>query len=155
MKKEIRVVDEVRGIVRVTCPDERWYVRPSSDPVTGLPTYDYVPSVTWICDTGYVKGIAYFKWLAEKGWDEAEAIKVAAGDKGSKVHQAISMLLDGQVVGIDAAIVNPSTGQPEPVTLEEYDALRSFALWHDRAKPVLLAKDVVVWNDAVGYAGTE
>ena len=29
----------------------------------------------------YPKGIAFYKWLAEKGWDESQALKSAAGDK--------------------------------------------------------------------------
>ena len=97
MEKIIKVVDKKSGIVQVTTVDERWYARPSQDPVTKLPTYQYVPSVTWICDY-YPKGIAFWKWLANKGWDEAQAIKEAAGDRGTKVHQAIVDLLDGKLV---------------------------------------------------------
>jgi hypothetical protein len=45
----------------------------------------------------YPKGIEYFKWLAEHGWDEAEQIKREAGTKGDKVHQAISATLRGAI----------------------------------------------------------
>src|SRR3990167_10229399 len=126
MKKEIREVNQVKGIVRITCPDERWYARSIKDPTTGLPVYEYVPSVTWIAEH-YPKGIGFYKWLAQTGWDESQALKEAAGDKGSKVHTAISALLTGQTVKMDDQVTNPSTGQAEPLTLEEYAAVMSFA----------------------------
>ena len=153
MQKEIRVVDHAKGIVRVTTTDERWYARPSTDPTTGLPVYDYVPSVTWICEH-YPKGIGFYKWLASTGWDESQALKEAAGDKGSRVHQAISALLDTRSARLDDLVMNPSTAQTEPFRLEEYGALMSFVAWHNAALPVVLAKDLVVWNDTYRYAGT-
>ena len=80
MKKEIIVVDEKNGIFRVTLPDERWYTMKSFDTKTSLPIYQYIPSVTWIAGH-YPKGIGFYRWLAEKGWDESQALKNAAGDK--------------------------------------------------------------------------
>ena len=100
MKKLIRDVDEKRGIVQITTYDERWYAHEVKDPITGIPTVIFVPSVTWVAES-YPKGIAFYKWLADKGWDEAEAIKEAAGDKGSKVHHAIEDLLAGREVLLD------------------------------------------------------
>jgi hypothetical protein len=151
MNKDIRTVKN--GIVQITTVDERWYAKSVNDAVTNLPIWTYVPSVTWIVGF-YPKGIGFYKWLAEKGWDEAEAIKEAAGDRGSKVHAALTDLLDGKTVAMDAQCLNPSTEQLEPLSLEEYDAILSFARWHERVKPVLVARDVTVWNDQEGYAGT-
>lgn len=94
MKKLIRRVDPKRGILQVTTVDERWYCRTGTDPKTGNPAMEYVPSATWIAGH-YPKGIWFYKWLAKNGWDEAQAIKEAAADKGSKVHHAISALFDG------------------------------------------------------------
>lgn len=153
MKKEIRTVDTKRGIVQVTTSDERWYIRSTTDPTTGLPQHAFVPSVTWIAEY-YPKGIGFYKWLAQTGWDEAQALKEAAGDKGSKVHTAIAMLLSGQTITLDEAVLNPSTGQAEPLTLEEYQAVMSFAAWHRESRPTLVAADLVIWNDTEGYAGT-
>ena len=152
MKKEIKIVDKEKGILQVTTVDERWYIRQSTDKATGLPIHEYVPSVTWICEH-YPKGIAYYKWLANKGWDEAEAIKEAAGDKGGKVHQAVALLIDGQTVKIDQAFINPRTEQVEPLTLEEYEAAMSFVEWVKAAKPKFLRHEFVVFEDAFGYAG--
>jgi hypothetical protein len=85
--------------LQVTIANERWYVKEEKDPKTELPILKYVPSVTWI--TGhYPKGVQFYKWLAEHGWDESQAIKQAAGDNGSKVHDAISAILRGEEVRI-------------------------------------------------------
>ena len=152
MRKEIRTVDSKKGIVQVTIADERFYGRATADPVTGLPiTYEWVPSVTWI-SSFFPKGIGFYKWLANTGWDESQAIKVAAGDRGSKVHQAIADLLDGRVVAIDAPYQNPTTGQKEELTLEEYEGIVAFRDWWEATKPELIAREFVVWGD--GYAGT-
>lgn len=153
MKKIIRETDEKRGIIQVTIADERWYVKEERDGKTELPTLRYVPSVTWI--TGhYPKGIAFYKWLAEHGWDESQAIKQAAGDKGSKVHDAISAVLRGEEVRIDSKFLNRSTEQLEELSLEECDAILSFVHWRDEAKPETIAYDVTVFSDKYGYAGT-
>lgn len=153
MKKEIKEVNKELGIVRVTTVDERWYALPSKDVVTGLPTYKYVPSVTWIAGH-YPKGIAFYKWLAEKGWDEAEAIKSAAGDKGSKIHNAIEMWLNGASITMDMKLTNTDTGTEEDLKLEEYEAIKSFIDWYTEVKPKITKTEFVVVNEKLGYAGT-
>lgn len=150
MKKEIKVVDEKKGIVQVTTVDERWYVKPSTEEATGLPAYEFVPSVTWICES-YPKGIGFYKWLADKGWDEAQALKEAAGDKGSKVHQAIAYLIDGGTVKLDNAFTD-SSGIASFLTIEEYEAILSFVDWVKDTKPKFLQREFAVWGN--GYAGT-
>lgn len=153
MKKEIKLVDEKSGIFRVTTVDERWYAIPGEDPVTGLPTYNYIPSVTWI--TGhYPKGIAFYKWLADKGWDESQALKQAAGDKGSKVHKAIEMLIAGDELRNDTKMKNPSTEQEEEFSVEEWEAICSFKAWADENKPKFLMQEMTVISKEHGYAGT-
>ena len=144
MKYEIREVKN--GILQVTTTDERWYIREKTDG-----TKEFVPSVTWICDH-YPKGIGFYKWLANKGWDEAEALKEAAADKGSKVHQAIALLLDGMTIKYDTTLSNPDTKELETITLQEYAAVMSFVDWYKEAKPKILDKEFAVWGD--GYAGT-
>lgn len=151
MKKEIRVVDKERGILQVTTVDERWYVRDTIDPETGEYSPKFIPSVTWICDH-YPKGVQFYKWLASKGWDEAEAIKTAAGDRGSRVHRAIQDLIEGREVAIDAKYPSGEDATPKELTFEEYGAVMSFARWHQEAKPEFLAWEFPIWGD--GYAGT-
>lgn len=153
MKKIIREVDIERGIVQVTTVDERWYVRDRKNPQTGLPEYIYFPSVTWICSY-YPKKPELVKWIAKQGYDEAEQIKRAAGDKGSKVHKAVEFLIDGGKVEMDSKFVNLSTEQDEELTLGEYDCLMSFVQWVKDVKPTLLERETVGWNAKEGYAGT-
>lgn len=153
MKKEIREVDKKQGIVQITTFDERWYVKSITDKKTGLPEHKFVPSVTWIAGF-YPKGIPFYKWLAQKGWDEAEAIKQAAGDKGSKVHQAIADLIDDKEVKMDAKYPNPTTGQEEELKVEEYEAIMSFTNWFNLINPEVIARENVVFNENQDYAGT-
>lgn len=151
MQKEIKIIDKEKQIVRITCLDERWYARPGEDPVTGLPVYSYFPSSTWIAGM-YPKGIGFYKWLADKGWNEAEAIKTAAGNKGSKVHQALELIEKAGELPIDTVFMNNETGYAEALGTEEIDCLFSFTRWHAETLPEPLAVEMTVFGD--GYAGT-
>lgn len=151
MKKEIRTVDKQKQILQVTTVDERWYVRDMTDPDTGLPRNEFVPSVTWICDH-YPKGTAFYKWLASKGWDEAEAIKTSAGDRGSRVHYAIRDLIEGHAVMIDSKYKSLKDEDPKELSFEEYSCVMSFVQWHKDNNPEFIGWEFPVWGD--GYAGT-
>lgn len=152
MKKELKVIDEKNKIMRITTLNERWYARPIQGKKTGLPEYEFLPSSTWIAGY-YPKGIGFYKWLANKGWDEAEALKVAAGDKGSKVHYACEDIDKGIKIEITKQkYPNPTTGELEELTVEEIDCIKSFRDWLDETKPELLANELTVFGD--GYAGT-
>jgi hypothetical protein len=153
MKRTIEEVDREKGIRRLTFPDERWYerrIRVSEDD-PGL--LDFVPSVTWI--TGYyTKDARFFRWLANTGWDEAEEIKANAGDKGSKVHQGIGVLLSGGTVEMEDSFENPRTLEQEPLTPSEYECLMSFVDWFKEVNPEVLDFEYTVWNERYRYAGT-
>ena len=151
MKVEIREVDPVRGIVQVTSPDERFYAR-KVETEKG-PIWDYVPSVTWIADH-YPKGIGFHRWLASNGWDEAEAIKRAAGDKGSKVHNAVKVLNAGGTVLMDDAFIGSRNITPEPLNDSEYFALMTYCQWFEEEKPIIIDCEYTVWNERYRYAGT-
>ena len=157
MKKVIRVVDEKRQTTQITCADERWYMRPEKDPQTGVPYFKAVPSVTWIAD--YWPNKFLENWRAEKGIDEAEAIKRAAGDKGSAVHKAIEMILSGQEFRIDTKVpdISKSTEQEavyRELTYEELVCVQSFITLRDEVKPEVLATETTVFSDIHNYAGT-
>jgi hypothetical protein len=139
------------GKIQITTIDERWYARQAVNKITGLPEYDYIPSVTWIAGY-YPKGIAFYKWLANTGWDEAEAIKSAAGDKGSRVHQATEIIDCGGTINIGAQFIDRKTDMLADLTIEEVDCILSFCRWLDETKPVLLASEMTVFGD--GHAGT-
>lgn len=143
MKIESRVVDQERGIVQITSSDSRWYQ-------VGEIFY---PSVTWICHVGLPKGVGYERWLAEKGMDEAEAVKQAAADKGSKVHQAISDILNGKTIKMDDKYSSDGK-EPEELSVAEWEAIMSFASWVNETQPEVLKVDYTLVNEKEGYAGT-
>lgn len=150
MKYEIKDFFE-EGLVRITVADERWYVKEVNK------QHIAVPSVTWIAGK-YPKGVQFYKWLAQKGWDEAEAIKAAAGDKGSKVHNAIEDLLKGKEVKMDSKYTNQQ-GEPEELSLEEYECLLAFKDFYDdiveKASNVKTLKtEFVTFSEKHNYAGT-
>jgi ATP-dependent exoDNAse (exonuclease V) beta subunit len=153
MKKEIIEIDKEKSVYRITTTDERWYTIEKKSEETGLPFFKFIPSVTWI--TGYVyKGIDFYKWLANKGWDEAEAIKTEAGDKGSRVHHAIENLIMGNPVKMDDKYFNNSSETDEELKADEYAAIVSFAQWFNTVKPEILLNETTVISEKYNFAGT-
>jgi hypothetical protein len=162
MKKITRTVDDKRGIVQVTCSDERHYLKPGIDPTTELPVYKAVPSVTWIAGF-WPKGIGFYRWLADKGWDEAEAAKSAAGDKGSRVHLAIDRILKGQEFRIDTKVEDRSRSTEQDAAMSElnYEELlcvKSFLDWRRETEAdygmETIANEITIFSEINGYAGT-
>jgi len=139
MQYERRVVDAQKGIVQITTEDERFYLMGEGDKAI------YKPSNTWICGF-YPKGIAFYKWLASKGWNEAEAIKEAAGDKGNHVHNSVSLLLGGGILKFDTII------DDRELTADEYLGAMSFVEWFREANPKIVRYDFTVFGSR--HAGT-
>lgn len=149
MKIEVvQIVD--RDTIRVTTTDERWY-RKIEDVEK-----QWYPSTTWITSS-HPKNTAFWKWLASKGWDEAERLKVAGGNRGSKVHKAIEAALRFQPVSFDSRFGN-GTGIDDELTSEEYECFLAFCDWYDAFKPKILAIETVVFSPEsvlpMRYAGT-
>jgi hypothetical protein len=145
MKIEYKTVDEKRGIVQITCPDSRFY---------GSPDIGWFPSVTFICSY-YPKGKGFEKWLADKGMDKAEEIKVLAGEKGSAVHNAIDRIIKGDTLKCDEVILDNQTMKDREYTAEEWEAIASFIRWWKTLeKPKLIANEFVILDTVVGYGGT-
>ena len=141
MKIDRKVIDQKNNIVQVTTEDERWYL------IDG----EYVPSVTWIA-SHYPKGIGFYKWLANTGWDESEALKNAAGNRGSRVHKAIELLVNGESIGHNAVI--DANGEVGELTVDEYEAIISFANWWKVTNPKLISSEFTTHSKEYGYAGT-
>ena len=146
MKIEKRITKK-DNIVQITTLDERWYECPDKKEVI------YRPSSSWIAGY-YPKGIAFYKWLAEKGWDESQALKNAAGNRGSKVHQAIEILMNGNTVHMSDQFTNHETGLMEETSVEEWECIMSFVEWFKETKPEIIAFEQVIENKEVNYAGT-
>lgn len=149
MEKIIKEVDKKKGILQVTTLDERFYAIPVQNEA-GLPSYKYIPSITWICGH-YPKGIGFYRWLANTGWDESQALKNSAGDKGSKVHHGIEKLLKGETLNSTDRLENGS-GVDEEITLEEWKILTTWRDWYREVKPEILKTETTVFSD--NYAGT-
>lgn len=155
MKIELRET-KLDGVIQITTLDERWYSKEVSKGVTV-----FNPSVSWICGY-YPKGIGFYKWLADKGWDEAEAIKVAAGDRGSKVHRACEFLLLGNPVRMDDKFFD-GNGVESELTVSEYECIMAFKDWWEdliaNHEVTLVSTEQTLWKNAepgqqYGYAGT-
>ncbi len=167
MHKEIRLVDEERGIVQTTLLDERWYSKVCEDPETGNREIVYRPSVTFICDF-YPKGYGFMKWVKQNGEDSDQIARLAA-DRGYKVHLAIAVLNQGGVVkGISCGnhkadeFLNPTTGKQEELTCEEYAGVLSYVDWwftEGERFFKILGSEFVTWPDSeelaesTGYPG--
>ena len=147
MKYEKRIVDPSRGIQQITYEDERWYTAEKDGQEV------HIPSVTWICGF-YPKGIEFYKWLANKGWDESQALKTAAGDKGSKIHHAIEALILGQDVDYNSMYMNHTTKQDEELSSEEFEAVWAFQKWFEKMKPEVIEAETVTMSEKYGFAGT-
>lgn len=153
MKKEIRQISDDGKIVRITIADERWYLKTKTDEKDNVLSIDEYAAVTWISDY-YPKGVGFYMYVANKGWDNAEDTLKKAGNRGTKVHNAISSLLLGNELRMDDKLPNSDTGELEDITLEEYEAIMSFVAWHKETKPKMLANEMVLFNEKYKYAGT-
>ncbi len=132
-----------KKITQITLPDERFYEKGGK----------YYPAVNYILQA-YPKNIGFYKWLASKGWDEAERIKEEAGDRGSKVHNAIYDLLKGKPVKYTDKYWNENTKDFEMLTDREWECLIAFQnFWEDK-KPQLIASEIVCYSEKYFYAGT-
>lgn len=100
----------------------------------------------------YPKGIAFYMWLAKHGWDEAEALKREAGERGSRVHQATEDIDAGKEVKMSDKYTNPNTLEESELGLVEWEALMSYRDWLEEVKPTILANEQVVFGE--DYAGT-
>ena len=153
MKKEFRIVDEKRGIVQVTTLDERWYGKTKDDEITGLPVVVWKPSITFITGS-YPKGVGYMRWLADKGYDKAEEIKMEAGDRGTIVHHAIEKLIVEKMLKMDDKIKDRE-GVEREMTPDEYYCVLTFSHWYEaNGRPKAIAIERTVESEQYGYAGT-
>lgn len=155
MKKEIIDVDKTKGIVRVTTSDERYYIKPGRNTETGLPTHKYYPSSSWISSYYYMDPYL-IKWIAKQGLEEADAIKMAAGEKGSRIHQASELLDRGGELHIGQKFILPDDDKEEELTMEEYDAMVAYKNWFEKSNVKILANEMSVFNESeeFPYAGT-
>jgi hypothetical protein len=97
MKYESVVVDQEKGIVRITTQDERYYRKVEKGQEV------WIPSVTWICSY-FPKGEGFENYLLSHTKEEAKALLEEAGERGSVIHKACEMVLLGKQVRYDTEI---------------------------------------------------
>jgi hypothetical protein len=169
MKIEIRKT-KLDGVIQITTLDERWYakeiedIRDEQGEILKKPRKVTIfnPSITWI-DKYSPMGVGLLKHYAKHGWDEAELLKNEAAERGSKVHQACDLLLNGGKVSFDTSFSDPDKEKVEPLTPQEYWTVMTFVDWFTElcSKHTVEVVDVekTVGVDAApgepyGYAGT-
>ena len=81
------------------------------------------------------------QWIAEKGWNESQRIKSAAGEAGTRIHAACDALEDGIEL------------QKSNYSLEEWWKINAFVKWYTEYKPELIAKEFAVFSKKGKYAG--
>lgn len=152
MKKTIQVVDEKRGIIQCTSVDERWYAIPATDPVSGLPIYEYYPSSSWIAGYDYMPP-GLLEW-AKKNGVESDQIMIDAAARGSKIHHAIQKVIAGEILEMDTPVFNGQSGKEEELTIEEWGVIKTFIDWNNEVKPTYLLSERTVISKKYGYGGT-
>lgn len=154
MKKEIRVVKD--NIIQITTVDERFYIKAvdildkEGNKIGG--EFVTVPSISWIASF-YPKGIAFWKFLANHGWDESVKIKEEAGNKGSKVHLAIADLIASKEINMGSKYPNKE-GVEEELSAEEYYCVMTFVDWFKEVNPVVHANEEILFSIELDCAGT-
>lgn len=142
MKIEIKEILDTNTI-RVTTPDERWYLYPEDK--------TWKPSDSWVSQ--YVPAKQLAVWMAKKGFDEAEEYKRLRGDKGSITHHATEELARGIEVNHNDVFPDSEDNQREMNT-EEWEAVWSFYRWCEEVKPKFLAHEKTVYCPEADTMGT-
>jgi hypothetical protein len=145
VKKEIIQVDEKRGIWRVTTLDDRHYGREARNKETGLPEIEWRPSITYKAKF-YPKGKGFEQFLKNNG-NDADMIRDLAGERGTKMHQAIEVLNNGETVKMGDKFRSNITGELEALTPEEFYGVMTYKRWWDeegsKEYEILEAEDVI------------
>lgn len=153
MRRETRIVDHERGILQITCETERFYGRQISAEKGGAKFWDFVPSVTWICNF-YPKNERFIRYVGRVGNEQADEAKEAGGEKGSKVHQAIKCLLEGGTIDCQHSLFEGRDGQRSDLNAAELECVMSFIDWFEKTRPEVIAVEFTVWSEKHRYAGT-
>lgn len=153
MKRETRTVDAERGILQITTQDQRFYGRQISADMGKSKFWDFAASVTWISGY-YPKNDRFIRWVGKVGTEQAEEAKEAGGEKGSKVHQAIKVLLEGGTIDCQNSLFEGRDGERSDLNAAELECVMSFIEWFEKTRPEVIAFEFTVWSEKYRYAGT-
>ncbi len=122
---------------QITFLDERFYFDKKTE--------SYHPSATTILDV-YPRGYGYIQWLKDLGSNADEVMK-RAGDKGTKIHEAIEDFFKGKEL-------KWTEKEKENYTLDEWMMLLRFFDFYETYKPNPLALEISLVSPKLGFGGT-
>lgn len=122
---------------QLTLLDSRFYTTPEEG---------WVPSVTTILQA-YPKDLHFLKWLKENG-EEADAIRDAAGRRGSNVHS----LTEQYDAGLEVSLINDE-GRVN-YSLEEWSMFERYVDFSLKHSPDIIQSEQNYVSKALGFAGT-
>lgn len=106
----------------------------------------WVPSVTTILEA-YPKDYHFFKWLKENG-EEADAIRDAAGRRGSNVHA----MTEAYDAGAEVTLLTDDGRVAW--RLDEWAMFERYVEFSDKYKPSILQSEQNYVSQWLGFAGT-
>lgn len=100
----------------------------------------YFPSATTILNA-YPTSEHLVKWIADNGFHESRAIRDEAGRRGTKIHNAIEALIEGDEL------------KKEDYTIEEWHKLTTFKAFFEEYKPQILGLEIPIFSKKGKFAG--
>lgn len=122
---------------QITFLDERFYTKDN---------IKFFPSVTTILDV-FPKGYGFIQWLKDLGANADEVVK-RSQEIGSNVHSAIDQYLQGEKITWVGENKEPQ------YSLEEWLMFLKFVEFWTKYKPRIIANEVSLVDEELGYGGT-
>lgn len=114
----------------------------------------YYVSVTTIL-SALAKGKGFEVWLTKKTQEEQEDILGESSLRGSKVHRAIQLLIEGKQITPEEFIYEDQDGRTHKgLTTEEKNMVYAFVRWWYAFNPKVYASEKIVYNTTYKFAGT-
>lgn len=133
------------GMVQVTLKDYRWYFVDEDD--GSKLAYK---SVTFVQKVAY-KDQGYYHWLAKQGdFEKSRKVMEDAGERGSRVHDAIETVLKTGKIAYDYI----PNGYSNPLTPEELQHVMSFVNWANVFQPIVVSIEDTCLDHDLHVAGT-
>ncbi len=123
---------------RIDFLDERYYYYGIDEAGKHI----FLPSVTYVLDC-YPKGIAFRQWLKDVG-NEAKVIAQKAAESGSKVHDALERIANGEIISFEK----------EGYTDYEWKGLLNFIEFFRMFNPKIIKIETKILDNDLGVAGT-
>jgi len=115
---------------------------------------DFYPAVNHILDVGFNKGRGFMEYLLSVDKTEARQKLETAGERGSRVHQAISHLIQMSKVTMDTKYYNTLKERDEVLSRKEWKCLQAFVKWVGEFKPHTLLNEHASFSTKYEFAGT-